>query len=228
MLAKYHLLLQQESTRLASSSEEVMLARYWDSEERQALAKEKEEIQNGQVLELPALPSEWASKYEEIYSSKPPDGVEAVPLKVEEEEEVKPDVNSDEIKQETEMSNDEFKPETEVREDSKPEMPIFSLKRPLEQMGDGEMVIKEEDLEEQVGHFSLCVSLSLTYLLRFLSYFLHSFNLFPPPPYCLYLISFLCFFLHLFVCFSYLYLPLFFLPLSLSPFCFSISHCLPP
>jgi hypothetical protein len=45
MLAKYHLLLQQESTRLASSSEEVMLARFWDSEERQGLAKDKEDFQ---------------------------------------------------------------------------------------------------------------------------------------------------------------------------------------
>ena len=193
MLAKYHLLLQQESTRLASSSEEVMLARYWDSEERQALAKEKEEIQNGNVLELPALPSEWASKYEEIYSSKPPDGVEAVPLKVEEEEEVKAEVNSDEIKQEMEMSNDEFKPEVEVRADLKPEMPILSLKRPLEQMGDGEMVIKEEDLEEQVGHF-FCVSLSLT-ILRFLSYSLHSFILSPSsPPLAFISLSLLCFY----------------------------------
>jgi len=43
MLSKYHVLLLQESTRLCSSSEEVMLARHWEADERASLAKEKEE-----------------------------------------------------------------------------------------------------------------------------------------------------------------------------------------
>jgi Conserved region of unknown function on GLTSCR protein len=86
MLAKYHLLLQQESTRQASSSEEVMLARFWDSEERQNLAKEKEDFQKGVVHELPPLSEEWAAKYEEIYDSKPPPGVVGETVKVEEDE----------------------------------------------------------------------------------------------------------------------------------------------
>ena len=126
-----------------------MLARSWDLDERQSLVKEKEEIQNGQVLELPALPSEWAAKYEEIYGSKPPDGVAAPPVvKVEagEEEEVKPDVSSDEIKQETEVSS----------VDSKAEIAVLSLKRPLEH--DDEVTIKEQDLDEQVQHYSFFVN----------------------------------------------------------------------
>ena len=43
MLSKYHLLLLKESTRLCSSSEEVMLARHWEADERASLLKEKEE-----------------------------------------------------------------------------------------------------------------------------------------------------------------------------------------
>ena len=43
MLSKYHILLLQESTRLCSSSEEVMLSRQWEADERSDLSKEKEE-----------------------------------------------------------------------------------------------------------------------------------------------------------------------------------------
>ena len=52
MLSKYHLLLLQESTRHCSSSEEVMLARHWEADERASLAREKEEArQVGSRLE---------------------------------------------------------------------------------------------------------------------------------------------------------------------------------
>ena len=53
-LSKYHLLLLDESTRLSSSSNEVMLGRMWVSEERAALAREKEEYRNScnKVIEL--------------------------------------------------------------------------------------------------------------------------------------------------------------------------------
>ena len=40
-------MLTQESKRLASSSEEVMLARLWDSTERQTLTREKEDVEAG-------------------------------------------------------------------------------------------------------------------------------------------------------------------------------------
>jgi hypothetical protein len=148
MLAKYHLLLQQESTRMASSSEEVMLARFWDSEERQTLAKEKEDVQNGQVLELPQLPLDWSNKYEEIYGSKPPLGVKAEPVKVEPEI---PDnlVDSEFLKQEVDiMMSEELKPHLEIPGG------ILSLKRPLSQMA-GAKMIKEEDLEEVTISFKL-------------------------------------------------------------------------
>ncbi len=96
MLSKYHILLLQESTRLCSSSEEVMLARYWEAEERASLAREKEEYvrNNARIEELktlhamgaaaasdvdeleqllermepafPPVPPAWAAKYEQV------------------------------------------------------------------------------------------------------------------------------------------------------------------
>jgi hypothetical protein len=96
MLSKYHILLLQESTRLCSSSEEVMLARYWEAEERGSLAREKEEYvrNNARIEELkslqaagaaapadveeleqlletmeptfPPVPAAWAAKYEQV------------------------------------------------------------------------------------------------------------------------------------------------------------------
>ncbi len=48
MLNKYHYLLAQESLRLSASSEVVMLARMWDTEERQSLMKGKEEFKKSQ------------------------------------------------------------------------------------------------------------------------------------------------------------------------------------
>jgi len=93
MMSKYHILLLQESTRLCSSSEEVMLARHWESDERDTLRKEKEEharisnriadlqaktkLEVNEVDELdtlleqadptfPPLPPSWESKYEQI------------------------------------------------------------------------------------------------------------------------------------------------------------------
>ena len=96
MLSKYHILLLQESTRLCSSSEEVMLARYWEAEERGSLAREKEEYvrNNARIEELktlqlagaaaaaeieeldqlldrmepsfPPVPPAWAAKYEQV------------------------------------------------------------------------------------------------------------------------------------------------------------------
>ena len=148
MLAKYHLLLQQESTRLASSSEEVMLARFWDSEERLTLAKEKEDVQNGRVLELPPLPSEWSTKYEETYGSKPPLGVEAEPIKAEPEiSDISESLDDPEfLKQEVDnMMSEEMKPHLEIPGG------ILNLKRPLSQMAGEE--IKEEDFEEVIFYF---------------------------------------------------------------------------
>ncbi|TRY74452.1 hypothetical protein TCAL_10091 [Tigriopus californicus] len=72
MMDKYHYLLIQESMREASSSEDVMLSRLWDSDERLALAKEKEEVKSGKLLPLPPLPESWSSRYEELYGQKPP------------------------------------------------------------------------------------------------------------------------------------------------------------
>lgn len=61
--------------RQVSSSEEVMLARLWDSDERQLLNTEKEEVKRGEIIELPELPSSWAQRYIELYGHNPPDGV---------------------------------------------------------------------------------------------------------------------------------------------------------
>ena len=93
MLSKYHILLLQESTRLCSSSEEVMLSRQWEADERSALSKEKEEyikkssrlnylesksvMSQEDVEELeglleekepgfPEIPEDWYAKYEQV------------------------------------------------------------------------------------------------------------------------------------------------------------------
>ena len=131
MHAKYHLLLQQESTRFASSSEEVMLARFWDSEERQNVAKEKEDFQKGEILELPPLPDEWSARYEELYGCKPPMGVTSEVAKTEESEDTT-------VKQEDDLSmNEEVKPPIEAS------VATVSLKRPLQEEED--VVIKSEE-----------------------------------------------------------------------------------
>merc|ERR1712226_1760926 len=75
MLDKYHYLLFQESQRQVSSSEEVMLARLWDSDERQLLTTEKEEVKRGEIIELPELPETWSRRYVELYGHDPPQGV---------------------------------------------------------------------------------------------------------------------------------------------------------
>ncbi len=63
MIRKYHYLLAIESTRPNASSEEVMLARLWDTDERQALAKEKDDFVNGRpMVDLPPLPPKLAEK----------------------------------------------------------------------------------------------------------------------------------------------------------------------
>ena len=133
-----------------------MLARYWDSEERQALAKDKEDAQNGVIQELPPLPPEWAAKYEEIYSSKPPEGVEAVPMKEEEEVEPELDVNLDELKQDVHsMMAEEIKPVMDIPSG------ILNLKRPLSQMMmmNEDVMTKDEDDgggDSQVIIFIVC------------------------------------------------------------------------
>merc|ERR1719273_2058827 len=64
MLNRYHFLLTQESKRLASSSEEVMLARLWDSTERQTLTREKEDVEAGNKLsDVPLLDPEKRQQY---------------------------------------------------------------------------------------------------------------------------------------------------------------------
>lgn len=132
MLAKYHLLLQQESTRMASSSEEVMLARFWDSEERQNVARDKEEFTKGTILELPPLPDEWSARYEELYGCKPPLGVQPEVVKTEEAEDAT-------VKQEDDLAMvEEVKPPMEASA-----VTTVTLKRPLPQ--DEEVVIKSEE-----------------------------------------------------------------------------------
>ena len=62
--SRYHFLLTQESKRLASSSEEVMLARLWDSTERQTLTREKEDVEAGNKLsDVPLLDPEKRQQY---------------------------------------------------------------------------------------------------------------------------------------------------------------------
>ncbi len=64
MMNRYHYLLTQESRRMVSSSEEVMLARLWDSEERQMFAREKEDIEAGNILgDVALLDKEQRSQY---------------------------------------------------------------------------------------------------------------------------------------------------------------------
>lgn len=63
MLDRYHYLLTQESKRLISSSEEVMLARLWDTEERQLFAREKEEVEAGNMIDVPLLDTEKKQQY---------------------------------------------------------------------------------------------------------------------------------------------------------------------
>ena len=74
MLDRYHYLLTQESKRLISSSEEVMLARLWDSEERQLLAREKEEVEAGNLIDVPLLEAEQKQQYSSyINTLRPPE-----------------------------------------------------------------------------------------------------------------------------------------------------------
>ena len=63
MLKKYHYLLKMESMRPNASSEEVMLARLWETHERTSLAREKEEVTAGRRLQLPPLPRSWADQF---------------------------------------------------------------------------------------------------------------------------------------------------------------------
>merc|ERR1719483_337143 len=63
MLNRYHYLLTQESKREVSSSEEVMLARLWDSSERQTLKAEKEQMQAGCYIDVPLLNPDQREKY---------------------------------------------------------------------------------------------------------------------------------------------------------------------
>ena len=52
-----------------------MLARLWDSDERQLLTTEKEEVKRGEIIELPELPETWSRRYVELYGHDPPEGV---------------------------------------------------------------------------------------------------------------------------------------------------------
>ena len=64
MLNRYHFLMQQESKLMVSSSEEVMLARLWDSEERQILASEKQQKErDGQLQDVPLLEADQRKEY---------------------------------------------------------------------------------------------------------------------------------------------------------------------
>ena len=61
-------MLTQESKREVSSSEEVMLARLWDSSERQTLKAEKEQMEAGCYIDVPLLNSEQREKYSNFKS----------------------------------------------------------------------------------------------------------------------------------------------------------------
>ena len=52
-----------------------MLARLWDSDERQLLNNEKEEVKRGEILELPPLPEAWSERYVALYGQKPLEGI---------------------------------------------------------------------------------------------------------------------------------------------------------
>jgi hypothetical protein len=85
------------------------------------------------VHELPPLPEDWAGKYEELYGSKPPEGVAPEEVKV--------------------MLEDAVKEEAELPDGPKPpqfdEKPVtVCLKRPLQE--EDEMAIKDE--MEEVRH----------------------------------------------------------------------------
>ena len=69
LMNRYHFLLTQDSQRLVSSSEEVMLARLWDSEERLILKTEKEEVDAGRHIQVPLLDPEKRSQYSEYMST---------------------------------------------------------------------------------------------------------------------------------------------------------------
>ena len=56
-------MLTQESKREVSSSEEVMLARLWDSSERQTLKAEKEQMEAGCYIDVPLLNPDQREKY---------------------------------------------------------------------------------------------------------------------------------------------------------------------
>ena len=70
MLNKYHYLLAHESMRMAASCEEVMLARLWDTDERQTFAREKEEVRNGSSIDLTMLTAEQRAEYAEHLAKK--------------------------------------------------------------------------------------------------------------------------------------------------------------
>eukprot|EP00095_Tigriopus_kingsejongensis_P004733 maker-scaffold719_size106944-snap-gene-0.25 protein:Tk04733 transcript:maker-scaffold719_size106944-snap-gene-0.25-mRNA-1 annotation:"hypothetical protein BRAFLDRAFT_85667" len=107
MMDKYHLLLIQESMRTASSSEDVMLARLWDSDERTALAKEKEDVKAGKLLPMPPLPETWANKYEELYGQRPPEaGIEPEKI-LDLEEALKPPKSVEEVEDPPELPPEE-------------------------------------------------------------------------------------------------------------------------
>ena len=67
-----------------------MLARLWDSDERQSLSREKEEHKTaGKIPKFPSLPESWKGKYVELTGHQPPEGGTAGLLEQEEEEEAK-------------------------------------------------------------------------------------------------------------------------------------------
>lgn len=95
MLKKYHYLLKMESMRPNASSEEVMLARLWDTHERTSLAREKEDVAAGRRLQLPPLPKSWAEQFgvdADFGQNAPQDAKEET---VDEEDEVQDDVEGD-------------------------------------------------------------------------------------------------------------------------------------
>ncbi|CAB4069666.1 unnamed protein product [Lepeophtheirus salmonis] len=65
---------EKKSMRITTSSEEVMLARLWDSDERQYLNGQKEDFEKkGIILDnLPPVPSSWRDKYIEVLGHPPP------------------------------------------------------------------------------------------------------------------------------------------------------------
>lgn len=84
MLNRYHYLLTQEAKREISSSEEVMLARLWDSEERQLFAREKEEVEAGNNIDVPLLDSEKRNQYSSLMAATMMEQSNAKKRKIEE------------------------------------------------------------------------------------------------------------------------------------------------